>query len=151
MPQERPADDERPAGEQQQGGEQPTAEQPADATSTGAKSAEPLRVVLHSLEEQVDRRVDKVAAAKPAREESTSELIKLEEELESAQDKAKQLVTLRLKLGDSPAGSRSPGDEADRVDAARTNEAADDATAPDAAPGGEAAPDSSPAPQQGGR
>jgi hypothetical protein len=89
-------------------------ERPADERPTD-QAAEPLRVVLHSLEEQVDLRVDKVAESKPTREESTSELIKLEEALDSAQDKAKQLVTLRLKLGDRPAEAGEEGDAAGRV------------------------------------
>jgi len=50
------------------------------------------------MEEQLDVRVDAVSDAKPAASETTAELIQLEETLSSAQDKAKQLVTLRLKL-----------------------------------------------------
>ena len=64
------------------------------------KDTTPLKLVLHSTEEQLDQRVDKVAEAPPSRTESTADLIKLEEALGSAQDKAKQLVTLRLKLAD---------------------------------------------------
>ena len=61
---------------------------------------DPLRLVLHHMEEQLDDRVEAVGEAKPSSEESTAELIKLEETLSSAQDKAKKLVTLRLKLRD---------------------------------------------------
>lgn len=57
-----------------------------------------LELVQHCLEEQLDQRVDEVVEAKPAREESTSELIHLEETLSTAQHKAKQLVTVRRKL-----------------------------------------------------
>jgi len=62
------------------------------------------------MEEQLDDRVDAVSDAKPSADETTAELIKLEETLSSAQDKAKQLVTLRLKLGEeeSAAGTRPP-------------------------------------------
>lgn len=63
----------------------------------------PLKLMLHSTEEQLDKRVDDVADSPPSRGESTSELIKLEEKLSSAQDKAKQLVTLRLKLAEDEA------------------------------------------------
>ena len=61
------------------------------------------------MEEQLDDRVGEVADAKPARDESTQELIRLEETLSSAQDKAKQLVTLRLKLGDEEGTSSADG------------------------------------------
>ena len=61
------------------------------------------------MEEQLDDRVDAVGESKPAAEESTAELIKLEETLSSAQDKAKKLVTLRLKLGDEAKSDESPG------------------------------------------
>ena len=63
----------------------------------------PLRLVLHSTEEQLDQRVGAVADSPPSRGESTADLIKLEERLSSAQDKAKQLVTLRLKLAEDDA------------------------------------------------
>ena len=92
MTEDRPANVERaPSGE----GDGASASAPASA------AASPLRVVLHSLEEQLDERVHDVRDAKPARQETTAELIHLEEELEAAQDKAKQLVTLRLKLGEN--------------------------------------------------
>lgn len=61
-------------------------------------ASDPLKLVIHSTEEQLDDRVETVSDAKPAREESTSELIALEETLSSAQQKAKQLVTLRRKI-----------------------------------------------------
>ena len=73
-------------------------QRPAEGEATAPAS--PLRVVLHSLEEQLDERVEEVADAKPARQESTAELIHLEEELSEAQEKAKQLVTLRLKVNE---------------------------------------------------
>ena len=73
-----------------------------------ADAGDPLRLVLHTMEEQLDDRVDEVSDAKPAREESTEELIRLEETLSSAQDKAKQLVTLRLKLGDEESPGENP-------------------------------------------
>ena len=77
-----------------------------------SENGDPLRLVLHTMEEQLDDRVEAVSDAGPAREESTSDLIKLEETLSSAQDKAKQLVTLRLKLDEEAAadGSRAAED-----------------------------------------
>ena len=66
------------------------------------------------MEEQLDDRVDAVSDAKPAADETTAGLIKLEETLSSAQDKAKQLVTLRLKLGEEESAARTestPHDE----------------------------------------
>ena len=63
----------------------------------------PLKLVLHSTEEQLDQRVDAVSSSPPSRGESTADLIRLEEKLSSAQDKAKQLVTLRLKLAEDDA------------------------------------------------
>jgi hypothetical protein len=57
------------------------------------------------MEEQLDTRVEAVSDAKPASEESTSDLIQLEETLSSAQDKAKKIVTLRLKLDEEAAAS----------------------------------------------
>jgi hypothetical protein len=79
----------------------------------------PLKLVLHSTEEQLDQRVDAFADSPPSRGESTADLIKLEEKLSSAQDKAKQLVTLRLKVAedeaeqkrsDQDAPKRAPGE-----------------------------------------
>ncbi len=61
---------------------------------------DPLRLVVQHLEEQLDDRVDAVSDSGPSHEETTGELIHLEETLSSAQDKAKKLVTLRLKLKD---------------------------------------------------
>ena len=61
---------------------------------------DPLRLVVQHLEEQLDERVDAVSDSGPSHEETTGELIHLEETLSSAQDKAKKLVTLRLKLKD---------------------------------------------------
>ena len=66
------------------------------------------------MEEQLDDRVDAVSDAGPSHEESTSDLIKLEETLSSAQDKAKQLVTLRLKLDEEESQSAQP--EAETAD-----------------------------------
>ena len=74
-----------------------------------AASDDPLRLVLHTMEEQLDDRVDAVSDAKPAREETTAELIQLEETLSSAQDKAKKLVTLRLKLGEEETAAQGGG------------------------------------------
>jgi hypothetical protein len=71
--------------------------------SEGKDQADPLRLVLHHMEEQLDDRVDAVSEAGPARDESTEDLIHLEETLSSAQDKAKKLVTLRLKLDEEAA------------------------------------------------
>lgn len=76
---------------------------------SGGSNADPLRLVLHTMEEQLDDRVEAVSDAGPSRNESTSDLIKLEETLSSAQDKAKQLVTLRLKLDEEETQS-APGD-----------------------------------------
>ena len=64
---------------------------------------DPLRLVVQHMEEQLDDRVEAVGDSKPSREETTQELIHLEETLSSAQDKAKKLVTLRLKLEDEEA------------------------------------------------
>ena len=69
------------------------------------------------MEEQLDDRVDAVTDRGPSHDESTSELIRLEETLSSAQDKAKQLVTLRLKLDEEQS-------ESDGKAAARANDAA---------------------------
>lgn len=78
------------------------------------RTSDPLRLVLRSTEEQLDDRVETVSDAKPSHEESTSELIQLEETLSSAQQKAKQLVTLRRKIESEEAGTEvsesPPGD-----------------------------------------
>ena len=66
---------------------------------------DPLRLVVQHLEEQLDERVDAVSDSGPSHEETTGELIPLEETLSSAQDKAKKLVTLRLKLKDEEAAA----------------------------------------------
>ena len=76
----------------------PEADTEPDAQRGAQPDSDPLRLVLHTMEEQLDRRVGAVSSARPSHEESTSGLIQLEETLSSAQDKAKQLVTLRLKL-----------------------------------------------------
>ena len=55
------------------------------------------------MEEQLDDRVGALGEAGPSSEESTADLIHLEETLSSAQDKAKKLVTLRLKLDEEAA------------------------------------------------
>ena len=85
------------------------------------ENADPLRLVLHHMEEQLDDRVDALNDAKPASEESTADLIQLEETLSSAQDKAKKLVTLRLKLDEEAAHEEraSPPGDADPVIADR--------------------------------
>jgi hypothetical protein len=72
-------------------------------------NADPLRLVLHTMEEQLDDRVDAVSDRGPSRDESTSDLIRLEETLSSAQDKAKQLVTLRLKLDEEATDAATEG------------------------------------------
>ena len=79
-------------------------ESPAAGTDRGA---DPLRLVLQTMEQQLDDRVGAVSSTGPSRDESTSDLIRLEETLSSAQDKAKQLVTLRLKL-DNEADDGEP-------------------------------------------
>ena len=71
-----------------------------------------LKLALHSTEEQLEQRVDAVAESPPSREESTADLIKLEEQLSSAQDKAKQMVTLRLKLSEDAAEQERDGNAA---------------------------------------
>jgi hypothetical protein len=70
-----------------------------------------LELVQHCLEEQLDQRVDEVVDAKPAREESTKELIHLEETLSTAQHRAKQLVTVRRKLDDQLGEAADVGRE----------------------------------------
>lgn len=72
----------------------------------------PLKLVLHSTEEQLDRRVEALTDSPPSRGESTADLIKLEERLSSAQDKAKQVVTLRLKLDEDDAEQKRSDDDA---------------------------------------
>lgn len=72
----------------------------------------PLKLVLHSTEEQLDKRVDDLSESPPSRTETTADLIKLEEKLGSAQDKAKQLVTLRLKLAEDEAENAATRDAA---------------------------------------
>ena len=76
------------------------------------RTSDPLRLVLRSTEEQLDDRVEAVSDAKPSHEESTSELIQLEETLSSAQQKAKQLVTLRRKIESEEAGAEASGSPA---------------------------------------
>ena len=96
---------------------------PGERDEKEEASGDPLRLVLHTIEEQLDDRVDAVSDRGPSHNESTSDLIRLEETLSSAQDKAKQLVTLRLKLdeeatasdaasgaGESTAGERTAGE-----------------------------------------
>ena len=78
-----------------------------------SENVDPLRLALHHVEEQLDDRVEAVGEAKPASEESTSELIKLEETLSSAQDKAKKLVTLRLKLREEEGAADGTDADAD--------------------------------------
>ena len=73
------------------------------------------------MEEQLDDRVDALGGGKPSSQESTADLIQLEEALSSAQDKAKKLVTLRLKLDDEAATAAS-------ADAAGSSAAADGQT-----------------------
>ena len=93
---------------------------PSKDDESAEPKADPLRLVLHTMEEQLDDRVDEVGDAGPSHDESTAGLIRLEETLSSAQDKAKQLVTLRLKLdeeastggdGDAPLAGAPPQDE----------------------------------------
>ena len=67
------------------------------------EKSDPLRLVLHHMEEQLDDRVDALNDAGPSSQETTADLIHLEETLSSAQDKAKKLVTLRLKLDEEAA------------------------------------------------
>ena len=69
------------------------------------EQGDPLRLVLQHMEAQLDDRVDALSDAKPSSQESTADLIQLEEALSSAQDKAKKLVTLRLKLDEEAAAA----------------------------------------------
>ena len=80
------------------------------------------------MEEQLDDRVDALNTAGPSSEESTADLIQLEETLSSAQDKAKKLVTLRLKL-DEEAMHDQPSTEAPSVDPVEPRQPASDGTA----------------------
>ena len=73
--------------------------------SEGDNNADPLKLVLHHMEEQLDDRVEAVGETGPSSGESTADLIHLEETLSSAQDKAKKLVTLRLKLDEEAAAA----------------------------------------------
>jgi hypothetical protein len=86
------------------------------------EQGDPLRLVLQHMEEQLDDRVDALSDAKPSSQESTADLIQLEEALSSAQDKAKKLVTLRLKL-DEEAAAAGTADAAGRVDPADVRKA----------------------------
>ena len=83
------------------------AEGPEEHDSKETAEGDPLRLVLHTMEEQLDDRVEAVSESGPSRQESTSDLIRLEETLSSAQDKAKQLVTLRLKLEEEETTSNA--------------------------------------------
>lgn len=87
------------------------------------EKSDPLRLVRQHMEEQLDDRVDALSEAGPSSEGTTEELIHLEETLASAQDKAKKLVTLRLKLDEEAAE--------------------DDRRNPDPAPSGPPAPEGS--------
>ena len=78
--------------------------------SDGNDNADPLKLVLHHMEEQLDDRVDALSEAGPSSGESTADLIHLEETLSSAQDKAKKLVTLRLKLEEEAASATQDED-----------------------------------------
>ena len=82
------------------------------------KVVNPLRVALHHIEEQLDDRVDSLNEAGPSSEESTADLIHLEETLSSAQDKAKKLVTLRLKLDEEEGTAPGQPSEPREGDAA---------------------------------
>ena len=90
-------------------------------------TSDPLRLVLRSTEEQLDDRVETVSDAKPSHEESTAELIQLEETLSSAQQKAKQLVTLRRKIesedGSAGGGTSAAADGASDARVERTGDA----------------------------
>ena len=94
---------------------------------------DPLRLVVQHMEEQLDDRVDEVSESKPSRDETTQELIHLEETLSSAQDKAKKLVTLRLKLEDEEATvARAESAPAERAETTTTQRAdTPTASAPD--------------------
>src|SRR5687768_10473265 len=81
------------------------------------------------MEEQLDDRVDEVSESKPSRDETTQELIHLEETLSSAQDKAKKLVTLRLKLEDEEASAeRADSAPAERAETETTERAETETT-----------------------
>ncbi len=86
--------------------------EPASERDEPLTAHDPLRLVLHTMEAQLDDRVNAVGDAKPSRDESTAELIRLEETLSSAQDKAKQLVTLRLKLGEEESAAEQSAGKA---------------------------------------
>jgi hypothetical protein len=86
-----------------------------------------LRVALQHIEEQLDDRVDALNNAGPSSEESTADLIHLEETLSSAQDKAKKLVTLRLKLDEEEANP--PAQSHEREDGGERGNASNDAAA----------------------
>ena len=84
------------------------------------------------MEEQLDDRVDALSEAGPSSGESTADLIHLEETLSSAQDKAKKLVTLRLKLDEEAASATRDADAgaADPTAQGTSPDTAQDATPP---------------------
>ena len=112
--------------------------EPAEGGDSAAES-DPLRLVLHTMEEQLDDRVGAVSDARPARDESTAELIRLEETLSSAQDKAKQLVTLRLKLSGEQGAAETAATEGTSADTDPTDAAPVDTVPTDEARAAEAA------------
>ena len=92
---------------------------------------DPLRLVVQHMEEQLDDRVDEVSESKPSHDETTEELIHLEETLSSAQDKAKKLVTLRLKLEDEEAtAERAETTTTERADTPAASESDDEPVPP---------------------
>jgi hypothetical protein len=61
---------------------------------------ESLRPMLHEAHESLEDALDEACASKPAEQETTGEMIRLEESLSMAAEAAKRAVSIRRRLRD---------------------------------------------------
>lgn len=80
-----------------------------------AQDPDPLRPMLQTVEGELERRLEEACARHDVHDESTAELMRLEETLLDAARVAKQAVSLRRRLRSE---SEAADDEADDADAA---------------------------------
>lgn len=107
------------------------------------RKPESLRPMLHSVEVELEHRLEDACTTRPVRDESTAELMRLEESLLDAARAAKQAVSLRRRLRTMPepvgSGRADAAELAADIDATETiavetagAAGAPDASAPDA-------------------
>ena len=84
-------------------------------TQQQAQEPDPLRPMLNSVEGELERRLEEACARHDVHDESTAELMRLEETLLDAARVAKQAVSLRRRLRSETEAADDDADEAPEI------------------------------------